>query len=103
MLPVAVDAVGGDKAPEEIVAGARAEVQPEWLVQFAQMGATFFTARYGGDAPRVGLLSIGEEDSKGRAQEKAANALLRDTKNVNFIGNVEGRDVMTAGVDVVVT
>ena len=84
-------------------AGANAEVQPEWLVQFAQMGATFFTTLYGGDAPRVGLLSIGEEDVKGRAQEKETNALLRDTKNVNFIGNVEGRDLMTPDVDVVVT
>jgi glycerol-3-phosphate acyltransferase PlsX len=84
-------------------AGANAEVQPEWLVQFAQMGATFFRTLYGGDAPRVGLLSIGEEDVKGRAQEKETNALLRDTRNVNFIGNVEGRDLMTPDVDVVVT
>jgi glycerol-3-phosphate acyltransferase PlsX len=84
-------------------AGANAEVQPEWLVQFAQMGATFFTALYGGEAPRVGLLSIGEEDVKGRAQEKETNALLRGTTNVNFIGNVEGRDLMTPDVDVVVT
>jgi len=84
-------------------AGANAEVQPEWLVQFAQMGATFFTARYGGAEPRVGLLSIGEEDTKGRTQEKEANALLRDAPNVHFVGNVEGRDLMTADVDVVVT
>jgi phosphate acyltransferase len=84
-------------------AGANAEVQPDWLVQFAQMGATFFTARYGGAEPRVGLLSIGEEDTKGRAQEKEANALLRATPNVNFIGNVEGRDLITTEVDVVVT
>jgi glycerol-3-phosphate acyltransferase PlsX len=84
-------------------AGANAEIQPEWLVQFAQMGATFFTARYGGAEPRVGLLSIGEEDTKGRTQEKEANALLRDAPNVHFVGNVEGRDLMTADVDVVVT
>jgi glycerol-3-phosphate acyltransferase PlsX len=84
-------------------AGANAEVQPEWLVQFAQMGAAFFTARWGGDRPRVGLLSIGEEDTKGRAQEKETNALLREAANVHFIGNVEGRDLMTTDVDVVVT
>ena len=84
-------------------AGANAEVQPEWLVQFAQMGAAYFTALHGGEAPRVGLLSIGEEDVKGRAQEKETNALLRGTKNVNFVGNVEGRDLMTPDVDVVVT
>ena len=84
-------------------AGANSEVQPEWLVQFAQMGAAFFTARWGGAEPRVGLLSIGEEDTKGRAQEKDTNALLRATPNVNFIGNVEGRDLITTDVDVVVT
>jgi glycerol-3-phosphate acyltransferase PlsX len=84
-------------------AGANAEVQPEWLVQFAQMGAAFFTARWGGSEPRVGLLSIGEEDTKGRAQEKETNALLRATPNVNFVGNVEGRDLITTDVDVVVT
>src|SRR3954452_11163791 len=84
-------------------AGANADVQPEWLVQFAQMGGAFFQARWGGREPRVGLLSIGEEDTKGRAQEKETNALLRATPNVNFIGNVEGRDLITTDVDVVVT
>jgi phosphate acyltransferase len=85
-------------------AGANAEVQPEWLVQFAQMGAAFFRARWGGEGePRVGLLSIGEEDTKGRQQEKDTNKLLRATPNVHFIGNVEGRDLMTTDVDVVVT
>jgi phosphate acyltransferase len=84
-------------------AGANTDVQPEWLVQFAQMGAAFFNARWGGRDPRVGLLSIGEEDTKGRAQEKETNALLRATPNVNFVGNVEGRDLITTDVDVVVT
>jgi glycerol-3-phosphate acyltransferase PlsX len=84
-------------------AGANAEVNPEWLVQFAQMGGAYFTARFGGAEPRVGLLSIGEEDTKGRAQEKEANALLREAPNVHFVGNVEGRDLMTTDIDVVVT
>ena len=52
----------------------RAEVSAEWLVQFGQMGSTFATARYGIERPRVGLLSIGEEDSKGTALVKEANA-----------------------------
>src|SRR3954463_4441967 len=69
-------------------AGANAEVSPEWLVQFAQMGAAFATQRYGIERPRVGLLSIGEEDSKGTALVKEANALLRDAPGVHFIGNV---------------
>ena len=84
-------------------AGANAEVSPEWLVQFAQMGSTFATARYGLAQPRVGLLSIGEEATKGTQLVKEAHALLRDAPGVHFIGNVEGRDLMTDDVDVVVT
>jgi phosphate acyltransferase len=84
-------------------AGANSECQAEWLVQFAQMGAVFATQRYGMTEPRVGLLSIGEEDSKGTALVKETNALLRAGAGVNFIGNVEGRDILTDTVDVVVT
>jgi glycerol-3-phosphate acyltransferase PlsX len=84
-------------------AGANAEVQADWLVQFAQMGSAFFAARYGVAEPRVGLLSIGEEDSKGTSLVKETNALLRDTAGIRFIGNVEGRDLMSEDVDVVVT
>jgi glycerol-3-phosphate acyltransferase PlsX len=84
-------------------AGANAEVQAEWLVQFAQMGSAFFSARYGVAQPRIGLLSIGEEDSKGTTLVKETNALLRDTPGIHFIGNVEGRDLMSDDVDVVVT
>jgi len=84
-------------------AGANAECQPQWLVQFAQMGSTFARERYGIAEPRVGLLSIGEEDAKGTTLVKEANALLRAGAGVKFVGNVEGRDLMTDEVDVVVT
>ncbi len=89
-------------------AGANAECQPEWLVQFAQMGAVFARTRYGVEEPRVGLLSIGEEPSKGNALAKETHALLDRSEalraaGATFIGNVEGRDVMTPDVDVVVT
>lgn len=84
-------------------AGANAECTPQYLVQFAQMGAVFANRRYGIDNPRVGLLSIGEEDTKGTPLVKETHALLRAGAGVNFIGNVEGRDVMTDTVDVVVT
>ncbi len=84
-------------------AGANSECQPEWLVQFAQMGSVYARERYGLDAPRVGLLSIGEEPTKGTPLVKEVHALLRDAPGVNFVGNVEGRDVMTDDVDVVVT
>ena len=89
-------------------AGANAECQPEWLVQFAQMGAAFATGRYGIEQPRVGLLSIGEEPTKGTSAVKEANALLQSPAawagtSGRFIGNVEGRDLLTDRVDVVVT
>jgi glycerol-3-phosphate acyltransferase PlsX len=87
-------------------AGANADCAPAWMVQFAQMGSAFARLRYGMDAPRVGLLSIGEEDTKGSTLVKEAHALLAAGaagKDVNFIGNVEGRDIMSDVVDVVVT
>ncbi|HEX9258522.1 MAG TPA: phosphate acyltransferase PlsX [Acidimicrobiales bacterium] len=84
-------------------AGANAECQPEWLVQFAQMGSVYASHRFGISVPRVGLLSIGEESSKGDSMVKETHALLRDAPGVSFIGNVEGRDILTDDVDVVVT
>jgi glycerol-3-phosphate acyltransferase PlsX len=89
-------------------AGANAECQPEWLLQFAQMGAVFARDRYGIEQPRVGLLSIGEEASKGTSLVKDTHALLSASDALTaagavFVGNVEGRDVMTPDVDVVVT
>jgi glycerol-3-phosphate acyltransferase PlsX len=89
-------------------AGANAECQPAWLVQFAQMGTVYARERYGVDEPRVGLLSIGEEASKGTPLVKETHALLSGSGALakaggNFVGNVEGRDLMTADIDVVVT
>lgn len=84
-------------------AGANAEVQAAWLVQFATMGAVYSRRRFGVDNPRVGLLSIGEEPGKGDSLRKEAYELFADAKGINFIGNVEGRDIMTTEVDVVVT
>lgn len=84
-------------------AGANAEVQAEWLVQFAQMGAVYSSRRFGVSNPRIGLLSIGEEPGKGDTLRKEAWELLSATNGMDFIGNVEGRDLMTGDVDVVVT
>ena len=88
-------------------AGANAEVQPDWLVQFAQMGSIFSRHRFGVAAPKVGLLSIGEEPGKGDALRKEAFELLTaaaaSTADLDFIGNVEGRDVMSDTADVIVT
>lgn len=84
-------------------AGANSEVQPDWLVQFAQMGSIFARQRFAIAAPRVGLLSIGEEPGKGDQLRKDAFGLLDAVDGIDFIGNVEGRDIMTDDVDVVVT
>ncbi|MGI9023143.1 MAG: phosphate acyltransferase PlsX [Acidimicrobiales bacterium] len=86
--------------------GANAECTPAWLVQFAQMGAVFFAERFGVAEPRVALLSIGEEPTKGTPLVKDTNALLSEAGALpvgKFLGNVEGRDVLSDAVDVVVT
>ena len=86
--------------------GANVDCTPQMLVQFAQMGQVLAAERFGIVEPRVGLLSIGEEPTKGNALVKEVHALLAEGAagpQVRFIGNVEGRDVMTDHVDVVVT
>ncbi|MGH9104082.1 MAG: phosphate acyltransferase PlsX [Acidimicrobiales bacterium] len=83
--------------------GANSECMASWLVQFAQMGTVFSRLRYGVERPRVGLLSIGEEPGKGTPLVKEAHALLSKAAGVNFLGNVEGRDLLTDDVEVVVT
>jgi glycerol-3-phosphate acyltransferase PlsX len=84
-------------------AGANAEVQAEWLVQFALMGSVYARHRFGVESPRVGLLSIGEEPGKGDSLRKETYELLGAASHLNFVGNVEGRDVMSADLDVCVT
>lgn len=84
-------------------AGANAEVQPEWLVQFAQMGSVYSRFRFGVADPAVGLLSIGEEAGKGDTLRKETYDLLATAPGIRFIGNVEGRDAMRRTCDVIVT
>ncbi len=81
--------------------GANVDCKPSHLLQFGVMGAVFIEALLDKKSPRVGLLSIGEEDTKGNLQVKKAYDLL-DASNLNFVGNVEGRDVFRGEVDVVV-
>jgi len=83
--------------------GANAEARPSHLVQFARMGSAYMRTVNGIAEPRVGLLSIGEEPTKGSALVVEANAKLRADPRVAFAGNVEGRDVVAGTVDVVVT
>jgi glycerol-3-phosphate acyltransferase PlsX len=88
-------------------AGANAECRADWLVQFAHMGALFARTRFDVATPRIGLLSIGEEAGKGSPLVKETWEMLDDidwsTHDAEFIGNVEGRDIMGDVVDVVVT
>ena len=83
--------------------GATSDCKPNHLVQFAEMGSCYAHDVIGLPKPRVGLLSIGEESSKGDELRQETHRLLAETSNVNFIGNVEGRDILRGEVDVVVT
>lgn len=83
-------------------AGANADNKPEYLPQFAVMGAIYDRDVLGVENPKVGLLNIGSEEEKGSTFTKEAYGLMRETA-VNFIGNVEGRELMEGQVDVAVT
>ncbi|HZD23252.1 MAG TPA: phosphate--acyl-ACP acyltransferase, partial [Acidimicrobiia bacterium] len=82
--------------------GANPEVKASQLAQFAIMGSVAAATLFGADPARVGLLSIGEERGKGRDLEREAYDLI-EAGPVHFVGNVEGRDVATDKVDVIVT
>jgi glycerol-3-phosphate acyltransferase PlsX len=89
-------------------AGANSECTAPMLVQFAQMGAAYVAARFGTESPSVGLLSIGEEPSKGTPLVKETHALLdevaqNDEAAFEFLGNLEGRDLLPSPADVIVT
>lgn len=81
--------------------GANVDSKPQHLVQFAIMGQVYAQRMLAKPVPRVGLLSIGEEDTKGNELTKEAFKLLKQSA-VNFVGNVEGRDVYTGNADVIV-
>ena len=85
--------------------GANAECTPEFLMQFALVGSAFARKSFGVANPKVGLLNIGTEDSKGTQLQKEAYVLLQDAHKkglINFVGNVEARGVPLGEVDVVV-
>lgn len=82
-------------------AGANVECRPQHLLQFAIMGSTYARLALGVDQPRVGLLSIGEEETKGNELTREAHQLLKSAP-LNFIGNVEGREIYSGVADVIV-
>lgn len=82
--------------------GANADCKPEYLVQFAQMGSVYAQKILGYESPKAALLNIGEEDTKGNALAQEAHQLMAK-RLTNFAGNCEGRDVLGAQYEVVVT
>jgi len=83
-------------------AGINADCKPENLAQFAMLGTIFAEQVLNIPNPKVGLINIGEEEGKGNLLAQAAYPLLKETKGINFIGNIEGRDVFLDKADVMV-
>ena len=82
--------------------GANVDAKPENLVQFAKMGSIYMKNIEGIENPRVGIINIGAEDEKGNELVKSTNPLLRECKDINFIGSVESRDIPNGPADVLV-
>ena len=83
--------------------GANAECKPAYLAQFGVMASAFARAAYGIARPRVGLLTNGTEEHKGDPLHQEAHQLLKQTGCIDFVGNVEGRDIMYGDIDVAVS
>ncbi|MDZ4796105.1 MAG: phosphate acyltransferase PlsX [Bacteroidota bacterium] len=82
--------------------GLNADCKPEQLNQFAIMGSVYAKLILGIDNPKVGLINVGEEEGKGNLLAQSTYPLLKENKHINFIGNIEGRDVLLDKADVMV-
>lgn len=82
--------------------GTNADCKPDVLYQFAILGSLYLNLVYKVENPKVGLLNIGEEEGKGNLLTQATFSLMKETKDFNFIGNIEGRDLFTDKADVIV-
>src|SRR5262245_46818795 len=99
-LAVQFPVPGSDGAPLLFLdAGANTDVRPQHLIQFAFLGSAFSRAVYGVESPRVALLSVGEEQKKGRIDVVEAHEALAGAAGIRFIGNIEGRDLLTGEAD----
>ena len=83
-------------------AGINADCKPENLVQFALLGSLFVEHIWGISKPRIGLINLGEEEGKGNLLTQATYPLLKENNQLNFIGNIEGRDILMDKADVMV-
>ena len=93
----------GDQPVMLIDVGANAECDANQLLQFGQMGSLVYTALYNAESPRVGILNLGSEETKGTTLVQEAYKLMQAQPNLNFIGFVEGRDFPMGKVEVVIT
>lgn len=82
--------------------GSNADCKPDVLMQFAELGTLYSSYVFGVEKPRVGLLNIGEEPSKGNLLTQSAHKLLESSDTINFVGNIEGRDLFSGKADVIV-
>lgn len=82
--------------------GINADCKPETLVQFAELGSLYMQRVYGLESPKIGLLNLGEEEGKGNILAQATYPLLKENTSINFVGNVEGRDLFSDKCDVLV-
>jgi phosphate acyltransferase len=83
--------------------GANADCKPETLAQFGEIGSLYAQYTFNIERPRVALMNIGEEEQKGSLVAQATYPLLKNNKRINFIGNIEGKDLFTDRADVIVT
>jgi len=102
-LAVQLPAPGLERPVLMLDVGANSDARPSHLVQFAYLGSAFAEAVLGIERPRVALLSVGEEGKKGSALVVEAHRLLGAGSGIRFIGNVEGRDLLSDDADVIVT
>jgi phosphate acyltransferase len=103
-LAVQIPVPGGEGTPLLFLdGGANTDVRPQHLIQFAFLGSAFSRAVLGVESPRVALLSVGEEQRKGRTDVVEAHEALTEASGIRFIGNLEGRDLLSGEADVVVT
>ena len=82
--------------------GANVDCDPQQLVQFAIMGSLYMQKMFNIEKPRVALLNIGTESTKGDALRKETYELLQNTPSINFVGNMESRDLLSGDYDLIV-
>jgi glycerol-3-phosphate acyltransferase PlsX len=83
--------------------GANADCKPEMLAQFGEIGSIYAQYTFGIERPRVALMNIGSEEQKGSLVAQAAHQLLKDSRKINFVGNIEGGDFFAGEADVIIT